>query len=97
MATDYTHLRALLSNETFPHRYAHKFIGRNTEAFAESVTALEAAFPGAQRVAERRSQGQDPDGPHYIAYTYELVADEVEEIIFLLEATAMVKDLKMIL
>ena len=97
MATDYTRLRELLGNETFLHLYAHKFIGQNTAAFAESVASLEARFSKARRTAERKSQPKSDDGPYYIAYTYELLADDIDEIVFLLEATANLSDLKMIL
>ena len=63
-----------------------------TPAFSESLTILEADFPTAQRVGERRSGGD-----RFIAYTYELHAESPEDIVRLLEATHLLADLKMIL
>lgn len=92
MTPDYSNLRELLKAETFPHRYVHKFIGLATPAFSAAVAVLEADFPAAQRVGERRS-----GGARFIAYTYELHAESVEDIVRLLEATRLLADLKMIL
>ncbi len=93
VSADYTRLRELLENESYPHRYTHKFIGRKTEAFAASVAVFEQRFPRAARTGERESGG----GAAYLAYTYELLADSPDEIIELVRATAEIADLKMIL
>ena len=92
MKPDFTNLRELLKNESYPHRYVHKFIGLATPAFSESLSILEADFPTAQRVGERKSGGD-----RFIAYTYELHAESPEDIVRLLEATHLLADLKMIL
>lgn len=89
-------LRELLMREIYPHCYVHKFIGHQTPAFAEAVSGLELAFPRAQRVAARES-GKMAGGGRYISYTYELQAQSADEIMALLEATAQLADLKLIL
>ncbi len=93
MSSQYDKLRGLLeSQETFPFDYTHKFIGRNTPSFFQSVAALEAQFPKARRVTERRSA----DDKH-VSLTYLLNADNADEIIALLQATSLLNDLRVIL
>lgn len=89
----YAKLRSLLEEqETFPTRYLHKFIGKNTPNFATDVTQFEAQFPKAHLQTARMSQG---DG--HVAMTYVLEADTVEDIIDLLKATKLIRDLKFVL
>jgi len=89
-------LRELLELEIYPHVYTHKFIGQNTEAFLSALAELEAAFPKARRVLQRES-GTGSGGGRYLALTYELHAESVEEILALIEATGALVDLKLIL
>jgi putative lipoic acid-binding regulatory protein len=92
-ADTYAKLRALLEEqETFPYEYTHKFIGKNTKAFAVSVTALEQKFPKARRVSERHSGDQA-----HVALTYVLLADTPDDVIALLQATMLLDDLKIVL
>lgn len=89
----YAKLRILLvEQETFPTQYLHKFIGKNTPGFAEDVTQFEVRFPRARLQTARMSQG---DG--HVAMTYVLEAETVENIIDLLKATKLIRDLKYIL
>lgn len=89
----YDKLRELLeAQETFPFQYTHKFIGRNTQAFLDSVSALEKQFPKARRVTERKSG----DNQH-LALTYTLEADSADDVISLLQATSLLNDLRVIL
>ncbi len=93
MSSQYDKLRELLiAQETFPFDYTHKFIGKNTAAFAQSVAALEAQFPKARRVTERRTA----DGKH-ISFTYIFNAASADEIIALLQATSLLNDLRVLL
>lgn len=93
MGPDYTRLRELLADESFPHLYVHKFIGLKTADFQARAEQMLLAFPRARLVGQRESGGQGK----YLAYTCELHAESVDEIIALLEATAGLSDLKMIL
>lgn len=104
--SNYDKLRELLGEETYPHRYLHKFIGLNTDLFRDEVERFEKLFPRAKKVSERESKGgganavasgQPPDAPSYVAFTYEFVANSPEEIIQLLEATSHLKDLRVML
>jgi putative lipoic acid-binding regulatory protein len=95
---NYEKLRALLSEEIYPHLYVHKFIGLNTPAFRAAVEALEAKFPDAIQVSARESAPTSSYGEaNYLAYTYELTARNADEIIALLEQTATLPDLKVVL
>ena len=91
----YNKLRALLAEQSFPHLYIHKFIGQRTDAFLASMDRLEEKFPKVKRISTRESAGQTK--PVYLACTYELLATNVEEIIDLLKATALMSDLRVIL
>lgn len=92
MSAAYDRLRELLANETFPHVYTHKFIGLKTPGFQASVEEMVLRFPRARLITQRPSGGEK-----YLAYTYELEAETIEEIIELLQATAGLDDLKLIL
>lgn len=92
-AHDYSKLKALLeAQETFPHRYVHKFIGRNSPRFAQSVEAFQARFPKLELQHARLSKGEA-----HLALTFHLVAESADEIIAVLEATADIEDLHLVL
>lgn len=91
---DYEKLRELLEEEEYPHLYVHKFIGLNTEAFREAVIELELRFPDAKQISARESAGA---AASYLAYTYELEANSADEIIELLQETATLPDVKILL
>ena len=92
---DYEKLRSLLQEEDYPHLYIHKFIGLKTDLFRSEVERLEREFPRAQRVGERESSGEGPQS--YLAFTFELLADDADEIIELLKLTSTLKDVRIIL
>jgi putative lipoic acid-binding regulatory protein len=87
-------LKTLLENETYPHRYMHKFIGAKTSDFLAGVESLTRAFPSA-KVSTRETPGKG--GQVYVAYTFEFEADSADEIIRLIRATHSIKDLKVVL
>ena len=89
-------LRELLELESYPHIYTHKFIGNNTDAFVAALGELERLFPKIRRVGQRESGGGERAG-RYLAITYELEADSVEEIVSIIDATGKLVDLKIIL
>jgi len=90
---DFSTLKALLEEqETFPMVYLHKFVGRNTPAFALAVAELERNFPGARREKMRASPNQG-----HLALTYEFSAASADEIIELLRATHLMIDVLVIL
>lgn len=93
MLKDTSRLRALLAEERFPLEYLHKFIGKNTPAFSSAVSAMEARFPRVTRVSVRES-GQNQT---YVAYTFSLHAQHVDEIVELWTATSELADLTLIL
>jgi putative lipoic acid-binding regulatory protein len=95
MATS-ARLRELLELESYPHLYTHKFIGHNTDAFLAALVELEVLFPKARRVGHRES-GNGQQGGRYLALTYELPAESVDEIVALIDATGELVDLKLIL
>lgn len=93
LTRDYAKLKCLLEEqETFPTVFTHKFIGRNSDGFTRGVTAWEARFPKARQTIARKSAG---DG--HLALTYEFDAANADEIIALLEATAEIEDVLVIL
>jgi putative lipoic acid-binding regulatory protein len=90
---DYTKLRQLLEEqETFPLSYLHKFIGRNSPAFAQGLAELEQRFPDLKKQTARKSQGDA-----HLAMTYVYVARNVDDVIVLLEATDQIEDLLVVL
>lgn len=90
---DYARLKALLEEqETFPHRYIHKIIGRNTPKFAEGVERLQEQFPNLKLETARLSKGE-----MHLALTYYLHAENADEVVALLEATHQLEDLHLIL
>jgi hypothetical protein len=93
MARDYARLKELLqSQETFPHLFTYKFIGRNSPGFAAAVAGFEKNFPALKLEASRLSKG---DG--HVALTYKHTAGSAEEIVFVFEAIARLPDLLVIL
>ena len=89
----YESLRALLlSQETFPTEYTHKFIGRNTAGFAAGVQRLEAQFPGLRLESARATRSEA-----HLALTYVFVGESADAIVELLEFTSGIDDLYMIL
>ncbi len=93
MAKDYDALRKLLeTEETYPFEYMHKFTGRDTPAFRESLARFEARFP------KLKKQGERPSGSGtYAAVTYLFHAESAEQIIEMLKATGEVEDLILVL
>ena len=94
MAEDpFQNFRELIeSNHQFPCTYTHKFIGKNSPIFAQSVADFEKKFIGLTRVTERKSTS----GAH-LALTYEYLAGSAEEIIQLAKETHQINDLIYIL
>jgi hypothetical protein len=93
MAQDTTRLLELLKTETFPLRYVHKFIGRNTPAFRAAVAELGKRFPSAVCEGFRESG----DSHAYLSYTYVQTAADAPEVVAFVEATAALADIKIIL
>jgi len=85
--------RTLLeSNHSFPTRYIHKIIGKNSEDFKKSIQNLESEFKGLSRTSEKTSA----NGGH-LALTYHFDAKNSEAVIELTTATHKMKDLIFIL
>jgi putative lipoic acid-binding regulatory protein len=82
----------LEQNYLFPCTYVHKFIGKNSPIFLESVSDFEKKFIGLARTAERSSAS----GNH-LALTYEYRAGSADEIIALTVETRKINDLIYIL
>ena len=93
MAKNTDRIRQLLEGETFPLRYVHKFIGKNTTEFREAVKALSKQFPAATCEGFRESG----ETHAYLAYTFVQMAADAGEVVDFLEATALLQDLKLIL
>lgn len=91
----YLKLKELLeAQETFPLDYIVKFIGKNTQSFADDVSALEKARP-ALKLQSRRESGQT--GSH-VAYTYTLTAAaDADTIIDLLIDVSKLRDVLVVL
>lgn len=89
----YTNLRALLENETYPHFYTHKFIGRHTPIFLEAVETFKAKFAYLTLSTQFRLSTKGD----YISFTITFMAATAEDIITVIEATSQLPDLKIIL
>ena len=89
----YQKFRDLL-NDTyqFPCTYLHKFIGKDSPIFRASVADFEKKFIGLSCVKENPSAS----GKH-VALTYEYVAANADEIIFLTTETNKINDVIYIL
>ncbi len=88
-----TNLRELLNNEVYPHIYTHKFIGLHTPDFLSAVQEIQTQFDYLDPAVESR-QSKRGD---YIAYTFTFEANAPEEILYLIEKTSLLRDLKIIL
>ena len=84
--------RLLTETYLFPANYTHKFIGKNSELFRDSVVEFEMKFVGLKRTGEKQSA----NGNH-LALTYEFIAASPEDIIELAKATHLIADLTYIL
>ncbi len=90
---DYSRIRELLeAQESFPIFYTHKFIGKNSVVFQESLKTLELKFPHLERVSQRQSA----KGNH-IAMTYRFEAFSAEAIVVVMEATSQLEDVLVLL
>jgi putative lipoic acid-binding regulatory protein len=90
---DYTKLKELLeTEETFPHRFLFKFIGRNTPTFLTGVAALTRANPALQLVSTRKSSNDQ-----HVSLSYEYEAAEAEAIIEIYRAIQKIEDLLIVL
>lgn len=76
----------------FPTVYHHKFIGKNSPVFIESVAEFEKKFSGLSRVSERQSAS----GRH-LSLSYEYQADSAEAVVELSVESHKIKDLIYIL
>ena len=88
----YQRLRELLGNETFPHHFPFKFVGKQSAAFEAGVRALETQFPGLVLQTRRQSANQK-----HLSVTYTLEAESAEIIIEILRAIAVIPDVLIIL
>ena len=93
MAKDTSRLLELLQAETFPLRYVHKFIGRNTPEFRAAVAALGKQFPSVVCEGFRESGASHT----WLAYTFVQTAPSATDIVAFVEATALLTDIKLIL
>lgn len=71
----------------WPHRYTHKVIGLNANDFKQSIDEFESLFPGLKLISKNESRNA-----RYLACTYELEANHVDEIISLWVASEELKD-----
>jgi putative lipoic acid-binding regulatory protein len=76
----------------FPCTYIHKFIGKNSPIFKQSVSEFEQKFIGLTRTTERMSASSA-----HLALTYDYVAGSADEIIQLTIETQKINDLICIL
>jgi len=92
-AAAFDRIRALLrEQESFPLRYTHKIIGKHSAAFRTGADRLLREVPGLRIAFERESSG----GAH-LAITFEFSAADADQVVRLLELTAEVEDLLVIL
>lgn len=90
MAEDpFAKFRMLLNqNHEFPGPYLHKFIGKNSTIFLNSVADFEKKFIGLTRTGEKQSAS----GAH-LSLTYEYIAANADEVIQLAVETHKINDL----
>ena len=88
----YQRLRELLANETFPHVFPFKFVGKLSDPFEAGVRALETQFPRLVLQSRRQSKNQK-----HLSLTYTLEAESAEVIIEILRAIAAISDVLFIL
>jgi putative lipoic acid-binding regulatory protein len=82
----------LEQNYQFPAVYLHKFIGKNSALFLESVQQFEKKFIGLTKTNERQSAS----GEH-ISLTYEYQAANAEDVVELTIQTQQINDIIYIL
>ncbi|MBS1959058.1 MAG: hypothetical protein JST80_06260 [Bdellovibrionales bacterium] len=89
----YENFRELL-NKTymFPATYIHKFIGKNSSIFQQSVQEFEQKFIGLKRTGQNTSASNA-----HLALTYEFLAGTADDVILLTQETAKINDLIYIL
>jgi len=76
----------------FPCTYTHKFIGKNSALFQQSVSDFEKKFIGLTRTKERLSASSA-----HLALTYDFIAGSADEIVQLTVETRKINDLIYIL
>jgi putative lipoic acid-binding regulatory protein len=92
-APNYDSFRELLNkNYQFPAVYIHKFIGKNSPLFRESVASFENKFIGLKQTGSNTSAS----GNH-LALTYDYQAANAEDVIQLTVETSKINDLIYIL
>jgi len=79
--------KRLMEIPYWPHRYRHKIIGKNNAVFENSVGDLQSKFPNLTR--ELLSESKNGT---YISVTFELIADDADQIIELWVESELVKD-----
>ena len=89
---EYKRLRELLAEETFPHTYCFKFVGKQSPAFEAGARSLELMFSSLVLKSSRQSTNQK-----HLSLTYTLEAESVEEIISVLKVIAQIPDVQIIL
>ena len=75
-------------NHQFPTEYHHKFIGKNSPMFLESVAEFEKKHIGLKLVSRKESA----KGAH-ISLSFDYHAANVEEVVELLKETQKINDL----
>lgn len=90
---DTTRLLELLSQESFPLEYLHKFIGKNSPEFKEAVAQLAARFPAVHTQHVRESGKSHA----YLAYSFSLTALQPKDVTDLVEATSQLPGLALLL
>lgn len=73
---------------TFPTRYPHKFIGRNTPEFLMAVEIFESEQEGLVKVSSNLSASEK-----HLALTYEFWASDPEAVVQMLRRTHRIADL----
>ena len=82
----------LNQHHQFPTMYHHKFIGKNSPLFIESVAEFEKKFIGLTRISERQSAS----GRH-LSLSYEYQAANAEDVVELSVQSHKINDLIYIL
>jgi putative lipoic acid-binding regulatory protein len=83
-----------LLNKTyqFPTQYLHKFIGKNSPIFRQSVLEFEQKFIGLKKTGENLSASSA-----HLALTYDYLAASADDVIQLTQETSKINDLIYIL
>lgn len=92
-ADPYQNFRELLDkNYQFPAVYIHKFIGKNSDLFKNSVKEFEKKFIGL-----KQTQANPSASGKHLALTYEYHAANAQDVVELTTATSKINDLIYIL